>query len=54
MLHAPAHLSSLRQQVAENAPCIIADFGEKPNEVTYVTPSSFQDAAQANPFVIFY
>ena len=48
MLHAPTHLSSLRQQVAEKAPCVIADFGEAQNEVTYITPSSFQDAAQVH------
>ena len=50
MLHAPAHLSTLRQQVDESAPCIIADFGEKSNEVTYITASSFQDASQVHPF----
>ena len=47
-LHAAAHLDALRQQVAKDAPCIIADFEEAQSEVTYITPSSYEDAVQVH------
>lgn len=48
MLHAATHLDFLRQQVAQHAPCVIADHDEQQSEVTYITPSSFEDAAQVH------
>jgi hypothetical protein len=44
-LHAPEHIAHV-QQKAGAGPCVIADFDETPDNVTYVTPSSYEDATK--------
>lgn len=46
LMHAPAYIAKLRQQAAEEAPCVVADFEETPDNVTYITLTSYDDATK--------
>ncbi len=43
-VHSSAHMAVMKRRAAEDAPCVIADFECKPDNTTYMAPSSFDDA----------
>jgi len=45
MVHCGAHIDSIRKH-AEKAPCIVADFDADPNDVTYMTTTTYTDALE--------
>ncbi|CAK0785473.1 hypothetical protein CVIRNUC_008682 [Coccomyxa viridis] len=46
-VHSPAHIADMRQKALQDAPCVVADFEETPDNTTYMAKSSFDDALQA-------
>ena len=46
-VHSPAHIDVMRQKARQDAPCVVADFEETPDNTTYMAKSSFDDALQA-------
>jgi hypothetical protein len=46
LVHAAAYAQKLREQAAKEAPCVVADFEEPPDNVTYISPTSYDDAVK--------
>ena len=51
-LHTPEHIAHVRGK-AEAGPCVIADFDEAPDNVTYVTASSYDDAKRVSALHLY-
>ena len=45
-VHSSAHVATMKRKAAEDAPCVVADFEEPPDNTTYMSKSSFDDALQ--------
>ena len=45
-VHSSAHVATMRRKAAEDAPCVVADFEEPPDNTTYMSKSSFDDALE--------
>ena len=43
-VHSSAHVATMKRKAAEDAPCVVADFEEPPDNTTYMAKSSFDDA----------
>jgi hypothetical protein len=43
-VHSAAHVATMRRKAKEDAPCVVADFEEPPDNTTYMAESSFDDA----------
>ena len=46
-VHSPNHIDVMRRKALQDAPCVVADFEETPDNTTYMAKSSFDDALQA-------
>ncbi|KAK9919048.1 hypothetical protein WJX75_008986 [Coccomyxa subellipsoidea] len=44
LVHTAEHIAKIRQKAADEAPCVVADFEEPPDNVTYMTKTSYDDA----------
>ncbi|CAL8471589.1 g11131 [Coccomyxa elongata] len=44
LVHATEHITKMRQKANDEAPCIVADFEEPPDNVTYMTKTSYEDS----------
>ena len=42
----PSHIAVMQQKALQDAPCLVADFEEPPDNTTYMAKSSFEDALQ--------
>ncbi len=49
LVHATEHITKMRQKANTEAPCVVADFEEPPDNVTYVTKTSYEDALKVMP-----
>ena len=47
-VHSPAHIDAMRQKALQDAPCVVADFEETPDNTTYMAKSSFDEALQVH------
>ena len=45
-VHSSEHVAAMKQKAEENAPCVVADFEETPDNTTYMAKSSFDDALE--------
>ena len=45
-VHSSAHVATMKRKSAEDAPCVVADFEEPPDNTTYMAKSTFDDALQ--------
>ena len=43
-MHSAAHVATMQRKAKEDAPCVVADFEEPPDNTTYMAESSFDDA----------
>ena len=43
-VHSSAHVATMKRKATEDAPCVVADFEETPDNTTYMAKSSFDDA----------
>ena len=43
-VHSAAHVATMQRKAEEDAPCVVADFEEPPDNTTYMAESSFDDA----------
>ena len=46
LVHSSAHVANMKRKATEDAPCVVADFEETPDNTTYMSQSSFDDALQ--------
>lgn len=44
LVHTTEHITKMRQKALEEAPCVVADFEEPADNVTYMTKTSYEDA----------
>jgi len=49
-VHSSEHVAAMKQKAEENAPCVVADFEETPDNTTYMAQSSFDDALEVRCF----
>lgn len=49
LVHATEHITRMRQKAIDEAPCVVADFEEPPDNVTYMTKASYEDALKVKP-----
>ena len=52
LVHTTEHITKIRQKATDEAPCVVADFEEPPDNVTYMTKTSYEDALKVMPLIV--